>query len=196
VYAETHPERVRFLILRGIFLCREQEMTWFYKEGGASRLFPDYWQAFVEHLSLEERGDIIKSYYQRLTGTDEIARMAAAKAWSIWEGACATLQQNPQVIERFSNPHMALSLARIETHYFINHSFLEPNQIIKNAGRLADIPGVIVHGRYDAICPLDNAFALHEAWPNSELQIIRDAGHAASELGITHALVSATNRIK
>lgn len=195
LYAQAHPERVRFLILRGIFLCRDIDLAWFYEVGGAGRLFPDYWQAFVEHLPIEERGDILENYYKRLIGHDEIARMAAAKAWSIWEGSCSTLQGNSQLVEQFSSPHTALSLARIEAHYFINNCFIEPDQIIKNINKIADIPGIIVHGRYDVVCPVDNAYALHAVWPNSELQIVRDAGHAASEPGITHALITATNRL-
>lgn len=194
VYAETHPENVLALILRGIFLCREQDIDWFYKEGGASRLFPDYWEPFANLLPENERSDILNNYYQRLIGEDEVARMSAAKAWSLWEGSCATLQPNPHVVDRFTNPHTAVSLARIEAHYFVNKIFLEPNQILKDAQRLENIPGIIVHGRYDVVCPLDNAYALNKVWPLSELQIIRDAGHSACELGIINALVAATNK--
>ena len=194
VYAQTHPTRVLHMILRGIFLCRPEDLYWFYQEG-ASRIFPDYFEAFSQHLPTEERHEMIASYYQRLTGEDEIARMAAAKAWSLWEGSCATLDPNPHVVDHFTHPHVAISLARIECHYFINETFLTPNQILNNAHLLADIPGTIVHGRYDMICPLDNAMALHKAWPNSELQIIRDAGHSAFELGIVNALIAATNHI-
>jgi len=195
VYAETHPERVLNMVLRGIFLCRSHDLSWFYESGGANRLFPDHWEAFVGHLPEEERQEILPNYYRRLTGEDEVARMSAAKAWSLWEGSCATLQPNPQVVNHFINPHVAMSLARIEAHYFMNHVFLEPNQILKQAHRLANIPGVIVHGRYDVVCPLDGAYELHKAWPLSELQIIRDAGHSACELGIINALVMATNGI-
>ena len=135
---------------------------------------------------------MIGAYHRRLTGTDEIARMAAAKLWSVWEGCCSTLRPNPHVVERFSDPHIALALARIEAHYFVNQAFLEPDQILRDAYRLAGIPGYIVHGRYDVVCPLDNATALHERWPESELFIIRDAGHSAVEPGITDALIRAT----
>lgn len=195
IYAETHPERVISLILRGIFLCRPEDLNWFYQEGGASRLFPDQWEAFIEHLLPAERSEVIQSYHQRLTGSDELARMSAAKAWAQWEASCATLQPNSQAINRLTHPHIAMSMARIETHYFMNQGFLEPNQILRDAHRLARVPGIIVHGRYDVICPLENAYKLHKAWPSSELQIIRDAGHSACEPGIINALITATNTI-
>ena len=195
VYAETHPEYVISLILRGIFLCRKKDLDWFYQEGGASRLFPDYWSLFVEHLSKTEQVEILQNYYQRLTGQDELARMAAAKMWAQWEASCATLQPNAQTVNRLMHPHVAMSMARIETHYFMHDAFLEPNQILKNVHRLSNIPGIIIHGRYDVICPLEGAYTLHKAWPASELQIIRDAGHAACEPGIVNALITATNTI-
>ncbi len=195
VYAETYPENVIHMILRGTFLCRRQDLAWFYEPGGASCLFPDHWDAFVQHLPERERSEILQNYYQRLTSSDELARMGAAKAWSQWEGVCSTLQPNSAVVDQFMQPHTAISIACIETHYFMNNAFLEPNQIIKNAHKLADIPGIMIHGRYDMVCPLDQAYALQKAWPRCELQIIRDAGHSASELGIIHALVSATNTI-
>ncbi len=191
VYAETHPERVLGLILRGVFLCRPHEIRWFYQEG-ASRIFPDYWEDYLRVIPEVERPDMVRAYYQRLTGEDELARMAAAKAWSIWEGRAATLQPNKNVIDHFANPSTALSLARIECHYFINDSFLEPNQILRDAHRLADIHGVIVHGRYDVVCPVENAWELSRAWPQSELRIIADAGHSAAEPGTTDALIKAT----
>lgn len=192
VYAQTHPERVSGLVLRGIFLCRPQDIHWFYQDG-AQRIFPDHWQNYLQVIPESERGNMLSAYYARLTGDDEVARMAAAKAWSIWEGQCSTLMPRKRVIEHFANPHTALSLARIECHYFMNDSFLEPDQIIRNADRLAGIPGIIVHGRYDVVCPLDQAWALHQAWPASVLEIIPDAGHSASEKGIIDALVRATN---
>ncbi|MDX1368611.1 prolyl aminopeptidase [Pseudomonas sp.] len=193
-YAQRHPERVHALILRGIFLCRPQEFHWFYQEG-ASRLFPDYWQDYLAPIPPVERGELMQAYYKRLTGSDQIAQMHAAKAWSAWEGRTATLRPNPQVVERFNDSHRALSIARIECHYFVNNAFLEADQLLRDMAKIAHLPGVIVHGRYDVICPLDNAWELHQAWPNSELQIIRDAGHAASEVGITDALVRAANQI-
>ena len=187
-YAQTHPERVHALLLRGIFLCRPQDFQWFYQEG-ASRLFPDYWEDYLAPIPADERGDLMQAFYKRLTGQDQIAQMHAAKAWSTWEGRTATLRPNPQVVDRFSDSHRALSIARIECHYFVNNAFLDADQLLRDMPKIAHLPGLIVHGRYDVICPLDNAYALHQAWPNSELQIIRDAGHAASEVGITDALV-------
>ena len=191
-YAEAHPARVTGLILRGIFLCRDQDIRWFYQDG-ASHVYPDYWADYVKVIPEAERGDFLAAFYKRLTGTDEIARMAAAKAWSVWEGVCATLRPNPSVVDHFSDPYIALALARIEAHYFVNKIFMDDQQLLTDAHKLAGIPGVIVHGRYDMICPLDNAFALHEVWPEAELQIIRDAGHSGAEPGIIDALVRATN---
>ncbi|MVW74545.1 prolyl aminopeptidase [Pseudomonas xionganensis] len=193
-YAQAHPQRVHGLILRGIFLCRPEEFHWFYQEG-ASRLFPDYWEDYLAPIPPEERGGLMQAFYKRLTGPDQIAQMHAAKAWSTWEGRTATLRPNPQVVDRFSDSHRALSIARIECHYFVNNAFLEPNQLLRDMPKIAHLPGVIVHGRYDVICPLDNAWALHQAWPNSELQIIRDAGHSAAETGITDALVRAADEL-
>lgn len=191
VYAQTHPERVLGLILRGIFLCTRREIHWFYQDG-ASRIFPDYWEDFLRLIPEAERGDLVRAYYKRLTGDDEVARMAAAKAWSVWEGRAATLRLSKPVVDHFSSPSTALSLARIECHYFMHDSFLDPNQILRNASRLADIPAIIVHGRYDMVCPIENAWALHRAIPKATLQIIAEAGHSASEPGITDALVKAT----
>ncbi len=191
-YAQAHPERVRALILRGIFLCRPREFHWFYQGGGASQLFPDYWQDFLAPIPPEERDDLMAAYYRRLTGSDQIAQLHAAKAWAAWEGRTATLRPNPHVVERISEPMRALSMARIECHYFVNHAFLKPDQLLQDMPKIAHLPGIIVHGRYDAICPLENAWALHQAWPGSELQIIRDAGHSVAEPGITDALVRAT----
>lgn len=192
-YAQTHPERVSALVVRGIFLCRDPEIRWFYQEG-ASWVFPDWWEDFLAPIPEDQRGDLLHAYHCRLTGDDEIARMAAAKAWSIWEGRAATLLPNPDVQAFFANPHVALSLARIECHYFVNRAFLEPRQLLCNADRLVGIPGVIVQGRYDLICPLRSAWELHRAWSRAELKIIPDAGHAAFEPGIRGALVAATDR--
>lgn len=191
VYAETHPERVLGLILRGIFLCRPREIQWFY-QSGANRIFPDYWQNFLAPIPESERDNLVNAYYQRLTGEDELARMAAAKAWSTWEARTLALISHESIIEHFSDPSTAMSLARIECHYFKHNSFLEPNQILNNAGRLANIPGVIVQGRYDIICPTESAWELHQAWPHAEFKIIPDAGHAASEEGTVNALIQAT----
>ncbi len=193
-YAEAHPERVLGLVLRGIFLCRPRDIHWFYQEG-AGRLFPDYWEDYLAPIPESERDEMVSAYHRRLTGQDEVARMAAAKAWSEWEGRTATLLPNPGVVDHFRDPHVALSLARIECHYFMNQSFLEPNQLLRDAHRLADIPGTIVHGRYDVVCPLDQAHALHRAWPRAKLEIIPDAGHSAGEPGIVDALVRATDEL-
>jgi proline iminopeptidase len=190
-YAEAHPERVLGLVLRGIFLCRPRDIEWFY-QSGADHVFPDYWQDYLAPIPEAERGDMLEAYHRRLTGSDEVARMAAARAWSQWEGRTATLLPSEAVEEHFTDPHVALSLARIENHYFRNRIFLEPDQLLREAQRLAEIPGVIVHGRYDMICPIDQAFALHEVWPQARLEIVPDAGHSASEPGIVDALVRAT----
>ena len=137
----------------------------------------------------------MQAYYRHLTSDNEIMQMAAAKAWSLWEGRCATLRPNQEVVESFTEPHRALSLARIESHYFINNAFLTEDQIVRNADKLQGIPGVIIHGRYDMVCPVDNAFALSKAWPDAELQIIREAGHASRETGIVDALIRATDAL-
>lgn len=194
VYAEIYVDRVMGLIVRGIFLTRQKEIDWFYQEG-ASRIFPDYWQDFIAPIPRDERDNLLKAYYKRLTGKNEIAQMQAAKAWSIWEGRTATLKANKNVIDHFGSPHTALSLARIECHYFMNDSFLEKNQILNNADKLKNIPGVIVQGRYDLICPMESAWELHQAWPKAELKIIADAGHSATEPGTIDALVSATDEV-
>lgn len=195
IYAEMYPKQVLSLILRGIFLCRKEDIDWFYKLGGASRIFPDAFENLVNHLHENERNNILSSYYKHLTGTDEVLKMSCAKTWCEWEGICSTLLPNPQGVSAVTNPHTALSMARIETHYFMNDIFLEPNYILKNAHHLKNIPGIIVHGRYDVVCPLDNALALNRAWPDSTLEIIRDAGHSAFEPDILKELVTATNKV-
>ena len=191
VYAETCPEQVLGLILRGIFLCRPRDIHWFYQEG-ASFLLPDHWKDYRDIIPEAEQEDMVSAYYRRLTGENEVACMAAAQAWSLWEGRASTLLPKAGVVDHFVNPHTAMSLARIECHYFMNNSFLEPNQILNDAHRLHAIPGVIVHGRYDVVCPLEQAWDLQQAWPESYLQVIQDAGHSATEPGIIDALVTAT----
>ena len=193
VYAETHPEHVLGLILRGIFLCRPRDIHWFYQEG-ASFLLPERWEDYLAPIPEAERHDLVGAYYRRLTGDDEVTRMAAAKAWSLWEAHASTLLPKPAVVDHFGNPHTALSLARIECHYFMHDSFLKVDQILENAGRLAGIPGVIVHGRYDVVCPVEQAGALHRAWPGAELHVVPDAGHSALEAGIVNRLVMATEQ--
>ena len=193
-YAQTHPERVSALVLRGVFLCRPQEIHWFYQQG-ASRIFPDCWEDFLAPIALADRSELLRAYHRALTGDNEVARLAAAKAWSIWEGRTATLLPNPTVVEHFGDAHLALSLARIECHYFMNDAFLAPDQLLRDAGRLADIPGAIVHGRYDVICPLENAWQLHAAWPYSQLKIVDAAGHSAAEPGILAVLVETLDKL-
>ena len=192
LYAQSYPEKVLGLVLRGVFLCREKDLTWFYQQG-ADRIFPDYWKDFVHPIPEAERSNMIEAFYRKLTASNEIAKMAAAKAWSIWEGRCATLRPNPEVVNSFADPHLALSLARIEAHYFIHQAFIQPNQILENMARLEKIPGIIIHGRYDMVCPLDNAVEVHRLWEEAELHIIRDAGHSSREPSIVDALVKATN---
>jgi len=199
VYAQTHPERVKALILRGIFLCRPQEIQWFYQRG-ASEVFPDHWQKFIAPILTANSGDeqqtaldnILESYHKLLNSNNELQRMGAAKSWSIWEGSCSTIQPSKSVINHFSDTHTALSLAQIETHYFMHNSFLEENQILNNMDKLDNIPGIIVQGRYDMVCPMTSAWELNQNWPESRLEIIANAGHSAKEPGIVDALVQAT----
>ena len=190
VYAQAHPTCVLGMILRGIFLCRDKEIQWFYQDG-ASRLAPDYWQDYLTVIPQSERGDMLSAYYRRLTSEDEVTRMGAARAWSVWEGRTATLLGREEVVAHFSDPYVALSIARIECHYFINKAFLEDNQILNNMSKISHIPGIIIQGRYDIICPMESAWDLHKLWQHSTLEIIDDAGHAASEPGIMSALVQA-----
>ena len=173
-------------------MCREQDINWFYQEG-ASRIFPDFWEDFCRPIPVEERSNMIEAYKKRFNSPNELARMGAAKAWSIWEAECSGLRPQPEIVRRFSKPNLALALALIESHFFSQNTFLEPNQILDNADLLAGIPGIMIHGRYDMVCPLDNAVDLQSRWPDSELHIIRDAGHAASEKGIIDALIRATD---
>lgn len=191
LYAQMHPQRVLGLIVRGTFLCRREDFLWFY-QSGASRVFPDYWKDFIAIIPPEEQGDLLAAYYRRLTSDNELVQIQAAKAWACWDARCATLNPNPALVDCVSHPHKAISLARIACHYFMHDIFMGPNQVIANADRLKGIPGIIVHGRYDMQCPLDNAFALHEAWPDASLVILRDAGHAATEPPTIDALIRAT----
>lgn len=193
-YATSHTERVLGLILRGIFLARETDVDWLFR-GDAARILPEAWARFIDLIPLTERDDIVAAYYSRLTSENEIIRMGAAKAWSIFEGSSITLMPDNKVVGDFSDPHFALSIARIECHYFMNQSFFEPNYLLDNAHKLKDIPGFIVHGRYDLVCPIDQALLLHQHWSGSQLRIISNAGHAASEPGISHALVDSCNQM-
>lgn len=192
-YAQAHPERVQGLVLRGIFLCRKRDIDWFYQDG-ASHIFPDYWQEYIAPIAAEKRQAILPEYYELLTSDNEIARMAAAKAWSVWEGRCSTLHPNPDLVDHFGDPHVALAMARIEAHYFINNSFLDDNALLNSAYKLKGIPTWIVHGRYDVVCPIEQAYLLHKAMPGAEFDIIRDAGHSAFEPGITDRLIQITDQ--
>jgi proline iminopeptidase len=193
-YAETHPDRVRELVLRGIFLCRPKEIKWFYQEG-TNAIFPDVWEEYLQVIPEAERGDMVSAYYRRLTSTDDKVRLEAARAWSIWEGSTSKLFFDPESIEKFADPEFALAFARIECHYFMNNSFFtSENYLIEHIGSIRAVPGVIVQGRYDVVCPITSAWDLHRAWPEADLQIIPDAGHSISEPGIIDALVGATDR--
>ncbi|HYU99622.1 MAG TPA: prolyl aminopeptidase [Pyrinomonadaceae bacterium] len=193
-YAETHPDRVRELVLRGIFLCRPKEIRWFYQEG-ASEMFPDVWEEYLNVIPENERADMVSAYHRRLTSDDEAVRLEAARAWSIWEGSTSRLFFDPAMIEKFADPEFALAFARIECHYFMNNAFFSSdNYLIENIGRIRPIPAVIVQGRYDVVCPLTSAWDLHRAWPEAQLNIIPDAGHSISEPGIIDALVRATDQ--
>ncbi|VAW72866.1 Proline iminopeptidase [hydrothermal vent metagenome] len=190
LYAQAHPSSVSGLIVRGIFLARDKDVQWFYQQG-TSRLFPDYWEKFIAPIAPSRRDDMVSAYYQQLTGDNEVQKLRAAKAWSVWEGMTATLQADSSVIDSFANAHSALSIARIECHYFINQCWLEPDQIIRDMAKIRHIPGYIVQGRYDVVCPVEQAWALANAWPEAQFSIVGDAGHSIIEKGITQALLKA-----
>lgn len=192
-YAEEHAIHVSGLILRGIFLCRSRDIQWFYQDG-ASYVYPDLWQDYISVIPEEERDDLVAAFYKRLTSDNEGICLQAARAWSLWEGSTSNLITKPSVLEHFSDQQIALSLARIECHYFMHQSFLRDNQLLQNAYKLKDIPGVIVHGRYDVVCPIEQAFALHQNWQNAEFVIAPKSGHSATEVEIVDALVRATQQ--
>jgi len=192
-YAETHPDRTTELVLRGIFLCRPKEISWFYQQG-ASAIFPDVWEEYLKVIPENERADMVSAYYRRLTSDDVAVRLEAARAWSIWEGSTSKLFFDPEMIEKFADAEFALAFARIECHYFMNNSFFPTdNYLIENVGGIRGIPSVIVQGRYDVVCPIMSAWELHRAWPEARLKIIPDAGHSISEPGIVDALIEATD---
>ena len=192
-YAETHPDRVTELVLRGIFMLRRWELEWFY-QSGCDALFPDAWEAYLAAIPESERGDLMLAYHKRLTSDDPAARLSAARAWSIWEASTSFLLQDPAYITSSAGDRFALAFARIENHYFVNGGFFEcDGQLLRDAHRLHGIPAVIVQGRYDVVCPMRSAWDLHRAWPQARLEIIPDAGHSAFEPGITDALVRATD---
>ena len=195
-YAQTHPQRVRALVLRGIFLCRPKEIRWFYQEG-ASAIYPDAWEHYVKVIPEAERGDLLAAFYRRLTGEDETVRLEAARAWSIWEGSTSKLYPDEDLISHFGDPEFAIAFARIECHYFTHNAFFDTdNYLIENVGRIRHIPAVIVQGRYDVVCPLMSAWELHRAWPEADLKIIPDSGHSALEPGNRAALVEATDKFR
>jgi proline iminopeptidase len=192
-YAQTHPSKVTELVLRGIFLLSQFELRWFYQEG-AGALFPDRWEQYVAAIPVKERGDMIAAFYKRLTSEDRATRANAARAWSMWEAATSYLQVNADNLNKWGEEEFAIAVARIECHYFVNNGFLEhEDQLLRNVERIRHIPTVIVQGRYDVVCPMQTAWALHKAWPEADFRIVADAGHSAFELGNTHELISATD---
>ena len=192
-YAETHPERVSELVLRGIYLLTKAEMNWYY-QFGVSEMFPEKYEAFVAPIPEAERGDLVTAYRKRLTGDDREEQLRCAKAWSVWEGETITLLPEPSTSDQFHEAEFALAFARIENHYFIHDGWFEDGQLLRDAERLKDIPGTIVHGRYDMPCPMRQAWELHKAWPKSEFHPIEGAGHAYSEPGILDKLIRATDK--
>jgi proline iminopeptidase len=195
-YAQSHPERVTHLVLRGIFLLRRWELEWFYQNPhGAAALYPDLWENYIEPIPPEERGDMMGAYYRRLTSTDPAELSRAAKAWALWEAATSFLRRNSLYTAKLGQDTHSEAFSRIECHYFVNGGFLAtPNQLIENVDRIRHIPAVIVQGRYDIVCPMKSAWELHRAWPEADLHIVPDAGHSAFEPGNTHELIRATDR--
>jgi proline iminopeptidase len=194
-YAEAHPERVTALVLRGIFLLRRRELEWFYQDG-CGWIFPDAFEAYQRLIPVHERADMIAAYHRRLTDPDKRLQVEAARAWSMWEGATLSLIPDPERIRMFGAESYAVAFARIECHYFVNRGFFdEDGQLLVDAHRLKDIPGIIIHGRYDVVTPVKSAWDLKRAWPRADLRIVPDAGHAMTEPGIVHELVSATRRL-
>jgi proline iminopeptidase len=193
-YAQTHPDKVSELVLRGIFMLRRWELEWFYQKG-CDALYPDAWETYLNAIPEVERGDLMSAYHRRLTSPDAKTRTDAARAWSVWEGATSFLWQDKSHIESSAEDEFALAFARIECHYFVNGGFFEhDDQLLRNVERIRNIPAVIVQGRYDVVCPLRSAWDLHRAWPEADLHIVQDAGHSAFEPGIVHELVEATDR--
>lgn len=195
-YAQRYPERVTELVLRGIFTLRRSEMLWFYQQG-ASAIYPDAFEAYRDFIPEVERGDMMGAYYRRLTSDDADTCVAAARAWARWEGATSFLRPNSNYMTTTSGDRFALAFARIECHYFVHGGFFETDdQLLRNIDRIRNIPAVIVHGRYDVVCPLRNAWDLHRAWPEADLQISPEAGHSAFEHANRHALIEATDRFR
>ncbi len=194
LYAEKFPQHIKALILNQIFLGRERDTQWFYKQG-ASLVYPDYWHEFITLVPEEQRNDIPQYYAQILQGTNELARMSAAKSWALWQARCSSLQPHLYVIDQYSDPHFALALATLESHYITNQYFIENNQVLNDAHKIRHIPTYIVHGRFDLVTPLASAWELHQAIPASNLRIVRDAGHSDRETGLIDALIYATKEL-
>ena len=195
-YAQTHPDKVTELVLRGIFMLRRWELEWFYQKG-CDALFPDAWESYLAAIPEVERGDLMSAYYRRLTSADPKLRVEAARAWSVWEAATSHLYQDPDHIASSGEDEFALAFARIECHYFVHGGFFEhDDQLLRNVERIRKIPAVIVQGRYDVVCPMRSAWDLHRAWPEAELRVVADAGHSALEPGIAHELLEATDRFR
>ncbi|OQW93710.1 MAG: prolyl aminopeptidase [Beggiatoa sp. IS2] len=193
-YSETHPHRCNAVILRGVFTLRRKELLWFYQEG-ANYLFPEAWEHYLNFIPPEEQGDLMMAYHRRLFSEDKAIRLAAARAWSLWEASTSKLYLDPELMAKFTDDVFAEAFARIENHYFVNGGFLETDdQLLRNAHKIAHLPGVIVQGRYDVVCPITSAWELHQAWPKAEWVVIPDAGHSISEPGICSALLEATDR--
>lgn len=192
-YAETHPDRVSELVVRGIYTLTKAELSWYY-QFGVSEMFPDKWERFVAPIPEAERHDMMGAYRKRLVGDDKQAQIEAALAWSQWEGQTITLLPEPETSDKFGEDEFALAFARIENHYFVHAGWMDEGQLLRDAHKLADIEGVIVHGRYDMPCPAKYAWALHKAWPRAEFHLIEGAGHAYSEPGILDQLIRATDR--
>ncbi len=195
-YAEAHPERVSEIVLRGIFLLRYSEIRWMYQHG-ASEIFPDCWEAYRDAIPPDERDDFLRAYHHRLTGSDQRAALAAARAWSVWEASTSFLYSNPDNIRKWGEDQFALAVARIECHYFVNRGFLRSEtQLLDDVPRIRHIPATIVQGRYDIVCPATSAWDLHRAWPEATFRMVPDSGHSAFEAGITNELVLATDRYR
>ena len=193
-YAQTHPERCRGLILRGIFTLRRQEIQWFY-QSGASYLFSDAWETYLAAIPAAEQDDLVGAYYRRLTSDDKATRLAAARAWSVWEASTSKLIPDPTLLEKFGEDTFAAAFARIECHYFIHGGFFKGDRyLLDHVDTIRHLPAVIVQGRYDVVCPMQTAWELHRAWPEAEFILLEDAGHSATEPGIIHALLEASDR--
>ena len=193
-YAQSHPERVKGIILRGIFLLRQKEIRWFYQEG-ASNIYPDAWENYLKPIEEGERNDLLSAYYKRLTSENKEIRLEAAKAWSTWEGSTLKLLPDEKIMHHFGEDDFSEAIARIECHYFMNKGWFDPeDQLLQNISIIRHVPGAIVQGRYDIVCPMISAWELHQAWPEAEFYVIKDAGHSITEPGIAEKLVQLTEQ--